>query len=268
MQESAAVRNSDPEGEIDGRLVRHLDSLNWHQFGSSRWACAFASRQGTRKLSLHVAQAGTDPLMVPPQAASETILHVLTGQGVASIGGRDFQVSSGDGVFVKMGESLSLKSDGDQPLSLLMAICPGVDNPWVGKQTETLTASGFDEDYPERVVSGKTAKKESTGDRYFKILVGPEIGSTAVTQFIGSIPRSRAPEHFHLYEEVIFVLSGEGRIRIGKTSVPVRPGSLIFLPRKQPHCMECTVDEGIELLGMFYPAGSPAVNYKTQNEEE
>jgi len=31
-----------------------------------------------------------------------------------------------------------------------------------------------------------------------------------VTQFIGFIPPGRAPDHFHRYDEVIYILAGEG----------------------------------------------------------
>jgi len=269
MQESSAVRNSAPEEQIQGRLVRHLDDLDWHPRGRSRWACAFASGQGTEKLSLHVLEVSNETLSVPPQRKSETVLYVMAGSGMISIAGRGFSVSEGDGVYVRMAESMMLSPDNDQCLRLVMAICPASDSPWEGNdEAPEAVTEAFDEKYPTRIVSVGNAAKEATGDRYFKVLVGPKTGSTAVTQFIGSIPRSRAPEHFHRYEEVICVLSGEGRIHMGESSTPVRAGSLIFLPRKQPHCMECTVDDGIELLGMFYPAGSPAINYSSERRKE
>lgn len=268
MQQSGAAENRAPEGAIDDRLVRHIDTLNWHKEDSARWACAFGSRQGTRMLSLHVVEAVQEEISLPPRPGSETVLYVLDGDGMVSIAGHDFAVSAGDGVFVRKGESLAVRSLDATPLKMLMAICPSCDSPWGETGDSTPAGSDpFDETFPVRVVSAGNADREATGDRYFKILVGPKIGSRAITQFIGSIPLSKAPEHFHLYEEVICVLSGEGRIWIGDANVPVCPGSLVFLPRKQPHCMECTTDQGLELLGMFYPAGSPAVNYATPEQE-
>src|ERR1700754_4465976 len=46
-----------------------------------------------------------------------------------------------------------------------------------------------------------------TGDRWYRVLIDSE-----VTQFVGSIPPGRAPDHFHEYEEVLFILRGEGRM--------------------------------------------------------
>jgi mannose-6-phosphate isomerase-like protein (cupin superfamily) len=100
-----------------------------------------------------------------------------------------------------------------------------------------------------------------TADRWYRVLVDDEIGSEQVTQFVGSIPPGRAPDHFHEYEEVLFILRGEGRMWAGETHTPISPGSCIYLPRRQSHCVENTGTGELRLLGVFYPAGSPAVRY-------
>jgi mannose-6-phosphate isomerase-like protein (cupin superfamily) len=97
---------------------------------------------------------------------------------------------------------------------------------------------------------------QQTGDRWYVELVQAE-----VTQFAGSIPPGRAPDHFHLYEEVICILEGEGIMHAGESSTPVAAGSCIFLPIRQRHCLENTGSGELRLLGVFYPAGSPAVRY-------
>ena len=97
---------------------------------------------------------------------------------------------------------------------------------------------------------------QKTGDRWYIELIQAE-----VTQFIGGIPPGRAPDHFHLYEEVICILDGTGIMHAGATSTPIAAGSCIFLPRKQRHCVENTGTGELRLLGVFYPAGSPAVRY-------
>ena len=97
---------------------------------------------------------------------------------------------------------------------------------------------------------------QKTGDRWYRELIQGE-----TTQFVGSIPPGRAPDHFHLYEEVICILDGVGRMWTGTKSTPIANGSCIFLPRKQSHCVENTGSGELRLLGVFYPAGSPAVRY-------
>lgn len=97
---------------------------------------------------------------------------------------------------------------------------------------------------------------QRTGDRWYRELIQGE-----TTQFVGAIPPGRAPDHFHLYEEVICILDGTGAMWAGETSTPIAAGSCIFLPRKQRHCVENTGLTEMRLLGVFYPSGSPAVRY-------
>jgi len=92
-------------------------------------------------------------------------------------------------------------------------------------------------------------------------MVDDAMGSTA-TQFVGSIPPGRAPDHFHNYEEVLFILKGEGLMWAGQTNTPIAPGSCIYLPKGQVHCVENTGEGELRLLGVFYPAGSPSVRYE------
>jgi len=101
-----------------------------------------------------------------------------------------------------------------------------------------------------------------TADRWYRVLVDDEVGSEQVTQFVGSIPPGRAPDHFHEYDEVLFILRGTGRMWAGKTSAPIEAGSCIYLPRRQVHCVENTGEDELRLLGVFYPAGSPATRYE------
>ena len=76
-------------------------------------------------------------------------------------------------------------------------------------------------------------------------------------------PGIAIPRHFHEYEEVLFILRGEGRMWAGETNTLIGPGSCIYLPRGQVHCVENTGSGELRLLGVFYPAGSPAVRYET-----
>jgi mannose-6-phosphate isomerase-like protein (cupin superfamily) len=100
-----------------------------------------------------------------------------------------------------------------------------------------------------------------TGDRWYRVLIDSE-----VTQFVGSIPPGRAPDHFHEYEEVLFILKGEGRMWFGEEPSRIVEGSCIYLPRRQVHCVENTGTGELRLLGVFYPAGSPAVRYETSTQ--
>jgi len=82
-----------------------------------------------------------------------------------------------------------------------------------------------------------------------------------VTQFIGNIPLSKAEPHKHLYEEALIILNGAGVVWTEKTKTVVGPGDILFLPRKQTHSVQCTVEGGFDVVGVIYPGDNPAINY-------
>jgi mannose-6-phosphate isomerase-like protein (cupin superfamily) len=116
---------------------------------------------------------------------------------------------------------------------------------------------------PSPVVRFEDQPTERAGDgRWFRVLVDAKVGCAQVTQFVGFIPPGRAPDHFHEYEEIVCILSGAGRFWSGESSTPIAAGSCFYLPRRQPHCLENTGAETLQLWGVFYPSGSPAVRYR------
>ena len=109
-----------------------------------------------------------------------------------------------------------------------------------------------------RIVQLGDCEVEQTGDRRFRVLLGPGRGCEAATQFVGQIPPGRAPEHSHPYDEVVLVLDGEGVAHAGGTDQALAPGTRVHLPRGLPHCLENTGRDSLVVLGVFHPGGSPA----------
>ncbi|HEX6724454.1 MAG TPA: cupin domain-containing protein [Gaiella sp.] len=103
---------------------------------------------------------------------------------------------------------------------------------------------------------------KATGARSFQVLYGPHNGSTRATMFVGYIPPGRAPWHYHLYDEIVWVLRGQGRLHIGDAVEPLEPGCAFRLHPREVHIVENT-DLAVELavVGIFTPAGSPSAAY-------
>ncbi len=234
----------DPDG------LDHASSGDWHQ------AVIVDRDSGASAVSqFRVCLDGIDT-PVRRFADAECVLFVLTGHGVVVIGGHCFDLSPECGAFIRPGEAFRIVPV-DGALELLLTICPQSNQgEWLAQMVED-----FDDSFPQRVVLVDEKKREATGDRFYQVLVDADVGSKQITQFIGIIPLSKSPQHFHTYEEVITVLSGNGLLWAGTQSTPIRTGSMIFLPRKQVHCLECQDEKGMHLIGHFYPAGSPAVRY-------
>lgn len=216
-----------------------------------------SAADGADQLSQFAARMsrGVSPVLRYP--GCDVVLFVISGSGVVTIGGRDFEVSAETGACIKPGEAFRLSNDADEPLLLSISVCPHCERV---EQLDEMPDE-FDESFPERVQGVDESKQEAMGDRFFQVLVSEKTHATPVTQFIGAIPQSRAAHHRHLYEETITVLSGEGFMWTDDTKTPVEPGDTIFLPIKQAHSLECTSPEGMRLIGLFFPSMSPAINY-------
>ncbi len=115
-----------------------------------------------------------------------------------------------------------------------------------------------------RAVVRRLADRESetaTTEREFRIVADPSTGLRSATHFVGYIPTARAPDHFHTYDEVIYVLDGEGMLHAEGTDWRVGAGSCIQLPARVVHCLENTGDRVMRVAAVFRPAGSPAAAY-------
>ena len=177
-------------------------------------------------------------------AASDEVLYVLAGSGTLLIEEVGHELAPATAAFVRAGQSWSVT--GAEGLSILSVL---VHDP----ETATDASAVIDLAASERL--------SATAGRQFVLGAGPENGCASVTQFIGLIPPGRAPDHFHTYDEVIYVLDGEGFLEIAGEQAPLRPGSCVHLPARLVHCLANTGTAELRVLGVFRPAGSPAEAY-------
>ena len=196
---------------------------------------------GAKAISLRILEF--DP-GVSPVLRNEKTDEVLFSLGSCTLFIDDVahEVEPQSGVFIRAQQTFRVENSGTEPVVFVSSQCPSTK------------AS------PPAVVKLVDQRAMPTGDRWYRVLIDSE-----VTQFVGSIPPGRAPDHFHEYEEVLFILKGEGRVWLNDRSSPIEVGSCVYLPRKQVHCVENTGTGELRLLGVFYPAGSPAVRYETES---
>jgi quercetin dioxygenase-like cupin family protein len=178
-------------------------------------------------------------------AADDEVIFVLAGTARATIGGEGAELVPGTAAFVARGTEWRIDdADGVELLSVL------VRDPL---PTDGTTHSVIDVD---EVQTG-----DATAGRQFRLLATPETGCASVTQFVGYIPVGRAPDHYHRYDEVVYVLEGEGRLHIDGETEPLRGGTSVHLPAGLVHCLENVGPAEMRVLGVFLPAGSPAEAY-------
>jgi len=176
--------------------------------------------------------------------------------------GKHYPIEGDIGVYLKPSAVFAVDNPGPDSIVLITSLCPDPDQPpsFVEIASPAASTSGLE---PAPIVRLSDRPSQTTADRWYRVLVDEAVGSHQVTQFVGSIPPGRAPDHFHQYEEVLFILRGEGRMWAGETRTPIAAGSCIYLPRGQVHCVENTGQGELRVLGVFYPAGSPSVRYET-----
>ena len=70
------------------------------------------------------------------------------------------------------------------------------------------------------------------------------------------------PAHSHPEgEEVIYIMTGSGRVLVDGDVSPVRTGSVVLFPRGKPHMLHNTGDDEMKVVCFFAPATNLA-NYK------
>ena len=214
----------------------------WDQIGKAN---------GAQAISLRILEFGPGTSPVLQNDSSDEVLYLVEGSCTVVIDGNIYELEPATGVYVRPRQSWHVQTE--DVARFVSSQCP---------ETE-----GSAHPAPP-IVRLSDRRALPTADRWYRVLVDREIGSEQVTQFVGSIPPGRAPDHFHEYEEVLFILRGDGRMWAGETNTPIGPGSCVYLPKRQVHCVENTGAGELRLLGVFYPAGSPAVRYEVTDEHE
>jgi mannose-6-phosphate isomerase-like protein (cupin superfamily) len=181
-------------------------------------------------------------------AAADEILYVVGGQGELVVGDERHRLGPGVGAFMPAGTPWRVANDGPEPVVILSVL---VREPELrgGRRAAVV-------DVARQSLAGATAA------RRFRLGATPDVGCDSATQFLGYIPPGRAPDHYHHYDEVIYIVGGQGVLHIdGEESEPIRAGSCVHLPARLIHCLENTGGDDMTVLGVFRPAGSPAEAY-------
>jgi quercetin dioxygenase-like cupin family protein len=199
----------------------------------------FGPARGCGEFEQHVLRfdsAGEDT-----RSSHDEVLYVLAGSGTVMVGGERATLDRGSAVYVAAGTSWRIDEASDlEMLSVLVR--------------DPLPADGATHAI---VALDDVDAGVATAGRMFRLLAP----CPSATQFVGYIPAGRAPDHYHRYDEVVYVLQGTGMLHIDGESAPLRPGSCIHLPARLVHALENDGPGHMQVLGVFRPAGSPAEAY-------
>ena len=180
----------------------------------------------------------------------DSLLYVVSGEGHLTNREDSADLAEGSAALVLAGERAAVEA-GTGELVLLQAT--------IGPETDRHAPLGP----REHVVGVDTASSSrATGARSFQVLFGPHNGSARATLFLGHLPPGRAPWHYHLYDEIVWVPFGPGRVLRQGSNEALDRGAAFRLRPREVHIVEnSSSDQELTVLGIFTPAGSPAAAY-------
>jgi mannose-6-phosphate isomerase-like protein (cupin superfamily) len=189
-----------------------------------------------------------------PAEGMQEILYGVSGSGAIHLNG-EHALEADTGVYVLPEDSYEVENPGPNDLVVVSVLTPIERRP-----------DGLGRDRKVTVRFADQPTIPVGGPREFRYLVNEDMGSVDVTQFLGLVQPSRAPQHMHEYDEVAYIVEGEGEIHMGDVEAPVRAGTCIFFPRGVSHCLENSGTGVMRVMGVFYPSGSPGIHYVTEGE--
>lgn len=100
-------------------------------------------------------------------------------------------------------------------------------------------------------ISQIIARQQESGKSYLEFLRVPSLSLGLYALPAGGVD----PQQPHREDEVYYVLSGRGSIRVGQEDRPVGPGTLVFVGAGAEHRFH-SITEDLQLLVFFAPAES------------
>ncbi|MHB0885778.1 MAG: cupin domain-containing protein [Bacillota bacterium] len=94
------------------------------------------------------------------------------------------------------------------------------------------------------------------GAQMMQVVMDPEAGgSSRLTIGRSHWPAGGSgPLHAHEgWEEMFYVLSGEGQLQVGEERYALRPGMVVGVPERVPHCVAWVGEKGLEMVFLLAP---------------
>ena len=232
------------EADVEGRQAEGDTALEKLTFGT---------HTGSRLLEQRVTRYAPGRSEPRRRADRDELLYVVSGTGTLELDGEPHGLEPESGAYVRAGETYVIDNAGPDQLLLVSTSVP----------VESVIRP------PREVIVRFADRQELRADdkRTFRYLVNQDAGCLDATQFVGIVEPCRAPDHSHTYDEVGYIVTGEGFAHLNGESIPLRPGSCFHLPPEQVHCIENTGPGVMRILGVFHPSGDPASRAYEDNSQ-
>jgi len=208
----------------------------------------------------------------PPHlhAAKDQIFYITAGEGIVTVGERDYEVQPGCLVYVPAGVIHRTITTSEEPLAYILynvfnnskkeGHASFADH--IEKVKEIRRRQAETGQY--EIAGAETAGESDKQGKYFSdVKIGKvyDFGSNSTILLLDRSETNKVEFVFVHWppgnkgamvidkekEQTFFVLSGSGIIKISEEQALVRPGDIIFVPRSAWHCAE-TKDEELSYL--------------------
>ena len=232
------------EEDVDGR---------WVEGDTAVEKVVLGAHTGSRVLEQRVTRYAPGRSLPRGEAGRDELLYAVSGAGTLELDGEPYELEPDSGAYVRAGETYV------------------IDNPGPDELLVVSTSVPVEQAYrPPREVIVRFADRPELGadaKRTFRYLVDEDAGCLDATQFVGIVEPCRAPDHSHSYDELGYILEGDGFAHVEGESLPLRAGSCFHLPPEQVHCIENTGPGVMRILGVFHPSGNPASRAYEDNSD-
>ncbi|HYK07523.1 MAG TPA: cupin domain-containing protein [Gaiellaceae bacterium] len=208
---------------------------------------------GSQLLEQHVTRYAPGRSLPRRAEGRDELLFAVSGQGTLELEGEPHELEQDSAAYVRSGETYVIDNEGPDELLIVSTTVP----------VEAVYRS------PREVIVRFDDQPELRADakRTFRYLVNQDAGCMDATQFMGIVEPCRAPDHSHSYDELGYIVEGNGFAHIDNESIPLAAGSCFHLPPEQVHCIENTGPGVMRILGVFHPSGDPASRAYEDNSE-
>jgi mannose-6-phosphate isomerase-like protein (cupin superfamily) len=181
------------------------------------------------------------------------IYFILNGKGILYHGDKALEVEKEAYLIIPPNTSHKLKNTGNSDLEHLVFAVP----PFNPEDIILLDDYSNENIVPKKFNYNKSPILASDGALIYELMNAEERKTLDLALAVGFLPQERkAIPHYHkISEEIYYVTSGFGNVRVGKENFEVKKDSVIYVPTDKVHALENQSDsEELKILCISSPS--------------
>ena len=201
----------------------------------------------------HVIMDKGNVSLLHKHATMSEVYFILDGEGILYYGDKALKVEKGAYIVLSPNTTHKLKNIGDCDLKHLVLAIP----PFVPEDVEVLEDMDEKDIIPQKFTYDKPPMTSLDGATIYELISEGDRKELDVALAVGILPAGRkAVPHYHkISDEVYYIISGEGKARVGDIGYSIKKGSVIYVPRDMVHALENTDrNEDLHVLCLSSPS--------------